>query len=45
VVPTVKIGNVDPISLKATAIGSWIDDEEICVRVSGLFSTEKEQLD
>jgi hypothetical protein len=32
-----KIGNVDPHSLKATTVESWVDGEEICVRVSGLF--------
>jgi hypothetical protein len=42
VVPVVKIGKVDSYSLKATPVESWVDGEEICVRVSGLFSTEKE---
>jgi hypothetical protein len=37
VVPVVKIGNVDLFSLKATSVESWIDGEEICIRVSGLF--------
>jgi hypothetical protein len=38
-----RSGTMRPaIVIETTTVESWVDGDEICVRMSGLFSTEKE---